>query len=289
MTATRRAELLFATSFCGAGATRTDHANTVSMTALHGSPATSLSAGVRTLGAAAGDLLLGACCPGCAVPGWGLCAACRFELGGWRPRRVRPDPCPDGFPVTVSTGPYAGLASALITAHKDRQALALAGVLGRLLASSVELLLADTAGTRSDRVVLVPAPSSARASRDRGLDAGRAIARSAVRHLGGPDRPPVVVRSWLRQRRGVRDQAALNAQQRADNLAGALCTTRTMRPRAGDAVVVVDDVVTTGATLTEAVRALHTAGNSVLGAATVAATSRWGSADPTPEGRLSDD
>jgi predicted amidophosphoribosyltransferase len=87
----------------------------------------------------------------------------------------------------------------------------------------------------------------------------------------------------------VRDQAALNAQQRADNLAGALCTTRTMRPRAGDAVVVVDDVVTTGATLTEAVRALHTAGNSVLGAATVAATSRWGSADPTPEGRLSDD
>jgi predicted amidophosphoribosyltransferase len=236
-------------------------------------------AGARSLGAAAGDLILGACCPGCGVPGWGLCAECRSELDGWTPRRIRPDPCPIGFPPTVATGPYAGLASALITAHKDRQALALAGVLGRLLVASVEVLLSDPAASGASRVVLVPAPSSARANRDRGLDAGRAIARSAIRQLAGRDRPPVVVRSWLRQRRGVGDQAGLDAQQRAENLAGALFAIRTARPRPGEVMVVVDDVVTTGATLTEAVRALEAVGTTVVGAATIAATTRWRSVE----------
>jgi predicted amidophosphoribosyltransferase len=280
--------LWFATSFPGGGVVRAEPANTGSMSAARDPTATRLAAGVRGLGAAAGDLLLGACCPGCAVPGWGICADCRYELERWTPRRVRPDPCPAGFPPTVATGPYAGLASALITAHKDRQALALAGVLGRLLATSVEVLLMDPTVAGASRVVLVPAPSSARANRDRGLDAGRAIARSAIRHVGGRGRPPVVVRSWLRQRGGVRDQAGLGAEERAENLAGALSVTRTMRQRSGDAVVLVDDVVTTGATLTEAVRALEAAGSTVLGAATVAATSRWRSVERATRPRLSD-
>jgi predicted amidophosphoribosyltransferase len=134
------------------------------------------------------------------------------------------------------------------------------------------VLAAGTAD--AERLVLVPAPSAARANRERGLDAGRTLARSAARRHSRVDPRPIVVRSWLRQRIPVRDQSGLDAGERADNLAGALLARWPAKPRPRDAVIVVDDVVTTGATLTEAVRALRAAGVDVVGAATVAATTR---------------
>jgi predicted amidophosphoribosyltransferase len=193
-------------------------------------------------------------------------------MARWRPRVVRPSPCPAGFPRTVAAGPYAGLGSALITAYKDRQALTLSGVLGRVLADNVAVVAA--AGPGSSRIVLVPAPSSARATRERGLDAGRTLARCAARRLERDGIGPVVVRCWLRQRAAVRDQSGLDARQRAQNLAHALGTTDRLAARPGDSVIIVDDVVTTGATLAEAARALAESGVVVTGAATVVATTR---------------
>ena len=62
---------------------------------------------------------------------------------------------------------------------------------------------------------------------------------------------------------------------RAANLAGSLSVPgRLVALVAGRPVVIVDDVVTTGATLTEAARALRAAGAEVVAAASVAATSR---------------
>lgn len=81
--------------------------------------------------------------------------------------------------------------------------------------------------------------------------------------------------SGLRHARRVDDQARLDSAARAANLAGAFAV------RAGDAaylrgrpVLLVDDVVTTGATLAEGARAARAVGAHVLGAAVVAATSR---------------
>lgn len=240
---------------------------------------------------AAADLLLGSRCAGCGLAGRTLCPGCRAELAAWRPHPVRPTPCPAGFPTTVAAGPYAGLASALITGHKDRQALTLAGPLGGALAASLAVLLTEV---DADRLVLVPAPSSSRASRERGLDAGRAIAQAAARRWRRTDRRPVAIRCWLRQARRVRDQAGLTSEERQRNLSGALAVRRRAGVRAGDrraaglrpgdVVVITDDVVTTGATLTEAVRVLLAAGLPVLGAATVAATTRL-----APVQALSDD
>ncbi|MFB4313305.1 ComF family protein [Actinomadura sp. 21ATH] len=81
----------------------------------------------------------------------------------------------------------------------------------------------------------------------------------------------VSVLQALRQRRRVLDQAGLPVGRRAANLAGALEVLPSAAV-AGRTVVLVDDVITTGATLAEAARALRAADARVAAAATVAAT-----------------
>ena len=77
----------------------------------------------------------------------------------------------------------------------------------------------------------------------------------------------MTVRIALAQTRGVRDQAGLDARDPRANLAGGFRLRR--RLPAGQPVVLVDDLVTTGSSLTEAARVLRRAGVAVLGAATV--------------------
>jgi len=79
-----------------------------------------------------------------------------------------------------------------------------------------------------------------------------------------------VVRRLLVPARAVRDQSGLTSVQRAANLHGAMRAT----PGPPVRVVVVDDVVTTGATLVEAARALVAQGHHVVGAAVLGATQR---------------
>lgn len=231
--------------------------------------------------AAAGDLLLGSSCHGCGQAAWTLCGSCATALRALRPRPVRPDPCPPGFPRTWTAGPYDDLARGLVSAHKERSALGLTRVLAERLALAV-LALLDEAGCMvgggPGGVLLVPVPSARQAVRARGFDAGLALARGAARRLPG-------VRAWplLAPARRVSDQSGLGAEERHANLAGAFRVRRAVgRARvptttAGHLLVVVDDVVTSGASLTEAVRALQAlrpSGAAVLGAATVAATVR---------------
>lgn len=217
-----------------------------------------------TVRSAAGDLLLGAVCPGCREPGWGLCRRCRAALEASPPVLVGSGT----GPVTLACCPYDRLLSHLVTAHKEHGALGLAPVLAGRLAVAVHALLLGCRWTGP--VVLVPVPSAAAAVRRRGYDATATLARVAARRL----RPghAVVVRRLLVQRRGVQDQAGLGAAERRANLDGALRVRRWHGPLPERAVVVlVDDVVTTGSTLTEAARALEAAGVVLLGAATVAA------------------
>jgi len=217
--------------------------------------------------AAAGDLLLGASCHGCEQPWWGLCPTCREELGDRQPFVAVPAPRPDGFPLTVTSSSSDRLLRRLITAHKERQALILTRVLAERLALSVHSLL--THRPCAAGIVLVPIPSAARTVRQRGFDATSAMARTAVRRLRA--RHQATVRSVLVQARPVADQAGLGARARQQNLAGAF---RLRRPITAGAVVIVDDLVTTGSSITEAARVLSEAGIPVLGAATVAATVR---------------
>ena len=181
-----------------------------------------------------------------------------------------------GFPLTATASRYDEVHRGLLHAHKEDQALMLTALLGDRLAAAVAELLAARVVPADEPVVLVPMPSAAAAVRERGFDATAALAGRAARTLAR--QRPVRTAGLLAQRRGLADQAGLDAVERAANLRDGLrlrtgVDSLRCRPD-GPALVVVDDLVTTGASLTEAVRCLDTAGYEVLGAATVSATVR---------------
>ncbi|AYN43802.1 ComF family protein [Streptomyces dangxiongensis] len=212
------------------------------------------------------DLVLPADCAGCGAPRTVLCPRCRAMLEGRVARRVRPVPEPAGLPVVHAVAPYAAEVRTLLLAHKERGALALAGTLGAALAAAVRAGLRGQAagggpGGRPRRgpVLLVPVPSARWAVRARGHDPVRRMALAAARELRRTGTPARVA-PVLRQRRAVADQAGLDARRRLENLAGALeVTAGGGRLLGAGRVVLVDDLMTTGASLAEAARALRAA------------------------------
>ena len=213
------------------------------------------------------DLVLPQPCAGCGGPeAW--CDACADVLASAAraPLGVtRPEPCPTGFPLAAAAAAYAGPVRGALIAHKERGRLGLGRPLGRALAAAVACLAVPP------EVVLVPVPSSRQAVRQRGHDHALRLARFAAAALTDAGRPARAQR-LLAPVRALGDQASLGASGRAANLAGAFRVAPWLT--SGLVVVVVDDVVTTGASLVEATRALRAAGAAVHGAATVAATMR---------------
>ncbi|MFF5392834.1 ComF family protein [Streptomyces sp. NPDC013012] len=208
-------------------------------------------------------LVLPVACGGCGRPRTELCPECAEELTGTGPCRVRPVPEPAGLPVVHAAAPYAGAVREVLLAHKERGALALAGPLGGALAGAVEAAAGAVAGSRDGPLLLVPVPSSRRSVRARGHDPTRRIALAAAARLRRTGRDARVA-PMLRQRRYVADQAGLGARGRLANLSGALEVVpggARLLAAAGAAgaagtVVLVDDLMTTGASLAEAARAL---------------------------------
>jgi predicted amidophosphoribosyltransferase len=233
----------------------------------------------RAAASALADLVLPTLCAGCGAAGYAAaCPACAGLLAG-RPRPCPPQPCPPGLPPPWAVAAYAGAPRAMIVAHKDRARRSLTPLLGAALARAVGGVLPDPVGG----LVLVPAPSAAATTRQRGHDPTLRLTRAAARVLahgrGVQARRRVTTVCALTVRRRVRDQSGLGWSDRQANLADAyVVTDRGRRQLMGLApdwpVVVVDDVVTTGATLAEAVRALRAAGVSVAATAVIAATRR---------------
>ena len=204
------------------------------------------------------DLVLPGGCAGCGTPRARrrLCDVCRDVLARPAVRRVLPSPPPAGLPAVYAALPYADEVRAVLLAHKERGALPLAEPLGDALARAVR---AAVAGSGTASLLLVPVPSGRRAVAARGHDPVRRISLAAAGVLRRAGRSARVLPA-LRQRRPVADQAGLSAAGRATNLRGALEAVPgrggllTPPGRGPTAVVLVDDLITTGASLTEAAR-----------------------------------
>ncbi|MFL6165059.1 MAG: ComF family protein, partial [Ornithinibacter sp.] len=184
-----------------------------------------------------------------------------------------------------------------VTAYKDEGRRDLRDELALLLGSALTAALADPALRRrlalGEQVLVVPVPAAGTSRRRRGDDpvADLAHAATAAADVVPPAtavqrtrrrvdrvarrRPGLVVVPALSHTRRVADQAHLDRRSRARNLAGSMAVGAAWRGVVqGATCVVVDDVVTTGATLAEAARALHDAGAAHVVAATCATTPR---------------
>lgn len=225
------------------------------------------------------DLVLPVECGSCRAPGSPWCRRCDRALRATAfpegPRRVRPDPEPSGLPDVHAWGAYAGPLRPAITAWKDEGRGDLVRVLGPLLCLAAREAL-RAARWDAGAVLLVAAPSSRRSRRERGEVPLERLLGEVVASL--PVRGEPVLRALpgaLAPRRRVADQSGLGRLGRAANLRGALVVGRRWQPVVeGRRCLVVDDVMTTGATIVECSRALDAAGAAGIVAATIGATQR---------------
>jgi predicted amidophosphoribosyltransferase len=198
------------------------------------------------------DLILPLECGGCGAPSTRWCGACAHDLRvrQGQPHLISPRVHP-GVPV-FSLGRYAGPRRNAIVAIKEHGRADLIRPLGAALSAGLAQLLAW--GVFGAPITVVPAPTRGLAARRRGGDPVTRMALAAT--TGQPDASVVQA---LRMKALVRDSVGLSSAARQRNVAGRV---RLRVPREGFAgdVLVVDDIVTTGATAAESVRVLQTSG-----------------------------
>lgn len=213
------------------------------------------------------DLVLPTGCAGCGaerVPlRFGVCAACVTAVGALTPHDARPTPAPPGLPWCFTLGVYAEPLSNLIVAYKDRGRHGLAEPLGALLADVV----IEAAGDQP--MLLVPIPDAPKAARDRHGDHMVRLVKATARRLRDQGRD--VLSAYPLRKRGRTDSLHLTAAERAT---AAGFGTRGRELPAGRLIVLVDDVMTTGATLAAGADAVRRRGAEVGVCATLAATAR---------------
>jgi predicted amidophosphoribosyltransferase len=189
------------------------------------------------------DLVVPLQCVGCGDPGVSWCAVCARWLGG--PVPVEREATANG-PPTYALGRYHGPARRAVLGYKERGRRDLAAPLGAALGAAL-LRLPEVRAGPDGICYLVPAPSRPAAARLRGGPHMHAVARYCAAALAAAGQPAAVAPA-LRLGSRARDSVGLDAAARATNLRGRLRRVLAGVPPPGQPVVLLDDVITTGAT-----------------------------------------
>jgi ComF family protein len=204
-----------------------------------------------------------------------LCSVCGERLAGLfavssEPGEVRCELCRRAGPPyvrAIAYGSYDGGLRELIHLLKYDKVRPAANVLGRMLA---EVIAELEPAFGSTEILVVPVPLHASKKRERGFNQSDLMARAAVKQssLGGR----LKLQSELLQRKRItKSQIGLTRHQRRENLRGAFTVTDPSEV-AGRIVLLIDDVFTTGTTVSECARILRRAGASKVFVATAART-----------------
>lgn len=244
---------------------------------------------IATIVRAFADTLLPRFCIVCGAPmseerPLDLCVRCEREIalpaGRYCPKCSAPmadyaTSCPNCHNMhlamlgSAAFGPYRGVLRERIVEYKFFARRHLARTFGHLVAAAARRAWPEV---RFDAVAGLPLHKSRR--RERGFDQAQAIARYAAKALGAPLRTGLLART-----RVTASQVGLTKSARVKNVKGAFAA----REAAGiETALVVDDIMTTGATMSEACRALRKAGVRRVFAAVVARAGFENEAAPPP-------
>lgn len=202
------------------------------------------------------ELLFPIRCLGCNELGLSLCSRCRSS---WHPHIYRGSSRWQIAALKSQISPiysaitYSPVASKVLLAAKENGIALADQLLQQALSYTLQIFLCEQPGN-----FLVPIPSRKSVARSR----GRQFVVELTEVLGKQLLLPTA--NLLSHQRKVRDQSSLKADARYRNIAGSLKAHQYLPGRA----IIIDDLVTSGATLQEAARALTCEGIEVAGAVT---------------------
>jgi len=180
------------------------------------------------------------------------------------------------FARAMAYGSYEGGLRELIHLLKYGRVRPAAGVLGRMLAEVIQAF-----GSEFLRAVVVPVPLHGSKLHQRGFNQAEEIARAALKNLNRSELK--FAAGVLNRRRATESQTGLSDHQRQQNVRGAFVVVLPGEI-AGKDVLLVDDVLTTGATASECARVLRRAGADRVFVATVARVLKAEETWAAPEG-----